>query len=194
MLALITVPTVDVLTLNDAKEHLRVDADDDNALISGLIGAVVGMLDPAAGGWLGRALRPQTWELRLYGFPCEEIALPYPPLISIVSVKYDDTAGVERTLAVTTGYRILNSGGLGKVLLAPPYNTAWPATRDDRETVRIRYTCGHAASPDALPAPIAAWLKLQLGKLYEQREAVIVGSDVRSLPEIDGLVWPYRVF
>jgi uncharacterized phiE125 gp8 family phage protein len=195
-LALITAPTVDVVSLVDMTAHLRVDASDDDVLIAGLVAAVAGTLDPATGGWLGRALRPQTWELRLDGFPCEEIALPYPPLIAITSVKYDDTGGTERTLAPATGYRILNAGGLGKTILAPPYGTSWPVARADRETVRIRYQCGYppTPAPDPLPAAIAAWIKLHVGKLYEQREAVIVGAPVAVLPEIDGLIWPYRVF
>lgn len=195
MLALISAPTEDVISLAEAKAHLRVDAGDDDDLIEALVRAASSVLDPASGGWLGRALRPQTWELRLPGFPSGEIVLPIPPLIAISSFKYDDSAGVEQTLAVTTGYRILSAGGLSKVMLAPPWNGTWPAARPDVESVRIRFNAGYAtADPDPLPAPIVAWIKLHLGKLYEQREAVIIGAPVAPLPDIDGLIAPYRVY
>src|SRR5690606_35307910 len=76
---LITAPTAAVVTMGEAKRHLRVDHDDDDALIGGMIAGVVEHLDPAGKGWLGRALQPQTWELRLDAFPCGPITLPYPP-------------------------------------------------------------------------------------------------------------------
>jgi uncharacterized phiE125 gp8 family phage protein len=65
---LITPPAADVLSRDEVKQHLRVDFSDDDALIDGFIAAAVNQLDPAAGGWLGRSLRPQTWELRLPSF------------------------------------------------------------------------------------------------------------------------------
>src|SRR3546814_19020975 len=57
---LVTPPTVDVVTLEEAKLHLRVDVDEDDELIKGLIAAAVGHLE----GWpglLGRVLAEQNW-------------------------------------------------------------------------------------------------------------------------------------
>src|SRR5689334_14755400 len=88
--ALITAPTDDVMTLSDCKAALGISGTSQDTLITALLAAVVGQLDPASSGWLGRALRPQTWEFRLFGFPSRGIDLPYPPLISVTSVKYDD--------------------------------------------------------------------------------------------------------
>lgn len=57
---LITAPTADVVTLADMKAYLRVDYDDEDALIAQLIAAAVAYLD-GWGGILGRCIMPQTW-------------------------------------------------------------------------------------------------------------------------------------
>lgn len=73
---------------------------------------------PPGGGWPGRALRPQTWELRFNGFPCgyqgsgyyrdfqraDRIVLRHPPTLTVDSVKYDEGDGVETTLVEDTAF------------------------------------------------------------------------------------------
>lgn len=207
---LITPPTADVLTRDEVKLHLRVDFDDDNDLIDGMILAAVGQLDPAAGGWLGRALRPQTWELQLRDFwqrDCGEpdlIVLPYPPLISIDSVTYVDGAGATQTLAAGTGYRVLGQGAICQGI-GPPCGESWPSVRADAAAVKIRFTCGYPpanaqADPpvvDRLPAAIKAWLKLYVGALYQFRENVVAGpggAPVELPAHILQMISPYRVY
>lgn len=160
---LITAPTADVVSLADCKAALGISTSGQDAMITAALAAVSQALDPATGGWLGRALRPQTWELRLSQFPCGKIDLPYPVLTEVASVKYDDQAGVEQTLDIDTGYRVFGLGGHNKAYVAPAYNQSWPSARCDREAVRIRFVCGYApavpaspgpASADMLPAPI----------------------------------------
>lgn len=60
----VTAPTVPVIDLGEAKAHLRVLHDDDDALIQGLIDAAVSWMD----GWdgvLGRCIMPQTWRMEI---------------------------------------------------------------------------------------------------------------------------------
>jgi hypothetical protein len=72
---LVAPPVSQPVTLEEAKLHLRVDHDDEDALISGLILGAVGHLD----GWrgvLGRAIMPQTWAVSV---DCAgEYQLPMP--------------------------------------------------------------------------------------------------------------------
>jgi uncharacterized phiE125 gp8 family phage protein len=153
---LITSPTDGVTTKAAVKSALGITDTSQDDMIDAALAAMVSQLDPATGGWLGRALRPQTWELRLRGFPGDcPIDLPFPPLISITSVKYDDQGGSEYTLVEGTDYRILASGSKGKQAIAPPYLQLWPIARCDYESVRIRYQCGYALTPaDTMPAAI----------------------------------------
>lgn len=183
-LYLIEPPTDDVVTLATAKAHLKVTADDQDDLIQLLIDAAVAQLDPAKNGWLGRALRPQTWEIRLDGFPCGytgcgydrnfgnhsyAIELPYPPLLVVDSVKYDDGDGVEVALTEGVGYRVIGLGGNDKSYVAPIYNGSWPTSvRCDSESVRVRFTSGYELSSgvESMPAAIRQAVLLMVKHLY----------------------------
>lgn len=186
-LILITPPDQDVVTLDEAKTQLRLNGTDQDDLIEAMISAAVNEFDPSGGGWLGRALRPQTWELRLSSFykaNCDSradtvaarmaVELPYPPLIDIVSVKYDDQSGVETTLIEGTHFRVLNSGGLGKQSIAPLYNQFWPLARHDAESVRIQFTAGYEEEddddPDMLPTPIKQAVHLAVRNIFSLGE------------------------
>lgn len=193
---LITAPTAAVVTLAEVKEQLRIDDSDlsEDRLLDAILTASVNQLDAASGGWLGRALREQTWELRLDRFPADEITLPFPPFLAITSFKYDDTAGTERTLAVTTGYRLFSEGTMGRAVLRPLYSASWPIARSDLQSVRIRYTCGYAvaagAVADQMPQPIKQAVLLMVKELYSLGERnLMLGTET-----IDGVgSWQYVV-
>ena len=160
---LITAPTVEPITVAEVKQRLGVTHSD---------------LDADFGAWItdareraeqitGRALAPQTWEKVLDAFPENEIQLPWPPLISIDSVQYIDTTGVQQTLASTV-YTLDSDSEPGWLLLA--YDQDWPETLDTANAVRVRYTCGYANAA-AVPVSIKQWLHLQVGQSYAHREA-----------------------
>jgi uncharacterized phiE125 gp8 family phage protein len=168
---LITAPSDDFVTLDEVKNILGIASSDQDAMISASISAIVEQLDPSTGGWLGRALRPQTWELRLSQFPCDEIVLPFPPVTEISSVKYDDQAGIERTLTVGDDYRVFNLNDRVRTRIVRPYNGQWPVARCDLESVRVRYTCGYASSPsDLMPQAIKNAIALGVRGLLSQSE------------------------
>jgi uncharacterized phiE125 gp8 family phage protein len=196
--ALITPPTEAVLSLAEIKAHVRVEHSDDDALLVLYLNAAVALIDPAAGGWLGRALRPQTWEYRLDGFPCWSIELPYPPLINVISVKYDDVNGVEQTLIESTHFRVLGKGApLARQSIEPLWGGAWPVARCQAESVRIRYQCGYPLAPsDAIPAVIRQWLLLKIGAFYANREQFAIGGAMAvSLPDhVEQMINSVRVY
>jgi len=72
-----TPPATLPVSLTEAKLHLRVDHDDEDLLIEGLIGAATDHLD----GWtgiLGRCLEEQEWRQDFDGF--ENFRLPLYPV------------------------------------------------------------------------------------------------------------------
>lgn len=184
-LHLITAPTAEVVTLAEAKRHLRQSGNDYDDLIRALISSAVAQIDPASNGWLGRAIRPQTWELRYPGFPYDvygsgysrnyriynRIELSYPPTISVDSVRYYDGDGVDTTMVVDTDYRVLG-GGNQKTYIAPVYNETWPSNvRCDDESVRVRFTCGYESTPaDNLPPQIKQAVLLAVRDLWSLGE------------------------
>src|SRR2546430_1116586 len=69
---LIEAPDQDVISLADCKAAIGIVDDSQDSAIQIAIRAVSDALDPASLGWLGRALRRQTWELQLESFHAEE--------------------------------------------------------------------------------------------------------------------------
>lgn len=182
---LITAPTKEPVTLQEAKDHLRVAADDDDSIISEQIVSARMWVE----GYLRRALFTQTWELYLNEFP-DCIELPYPPLQSVTWVKYIDSDGVEQTLA-TTEYSVHDQNE--PALIVEAYSKTWPSIRDELNAVAVRYDAGWDNVAN-IPSPIKAAILLLIGHLYEHREHAIAGVQVHELPfSIPNLLFPYRV-
>lgn len=171
---LITPPADAVVTLAEAKAILGITGTASDDLLTAMIGAGTNQLDAASSGWLGRALRPQTWELRLCRFPPPRraIRLPYPPVTEIVSAKYDDANGDEQTLVENTDYRVIGLGDDWRTIIRPVYNGSWPAARYDDESVRIRYIAGYAGSPDPMPESIKTAIALMAQHMRTTSEGV----------------------
>jgi len=78
---LVTPPADPVVSLSDLKDHLRIDADDENDLIKALEQAAVAHLD----GWsgiLGRAIMPQEWSQDFAPGEPVRCALPNADILS----------------------------------------------------------------------------------------------------------------
>lgn len=193
VVVVITPPTVPLVSVDEARRHLRVDHAADDTFITSLVETVRSWLDAPAG-WLGRALLKQTLELRFDGFVgCHEMPLPFPPTISIASVKYDDTDGVEQTLDPLS-YRMVG-GGVGKSYLVPVYNALWPRTRWQAEAVRIRYDAGYGTTADKVPDAIRHAALLLIGHFYEHREEVVSDGHPVVMPTAsDALLSPFRIW
>lgn len=186
-LTLVTPPIGEPVTLADAKAHLRVDGTDDDALITALITSARRQAEHLT----GRALLTQSWKLTLEAFPADSLDLPYPPLQSVGSISFLDSAGVRQTLAVAD-YQTITDEMVGRVV--PAYGKCWPACRVVPGAVEVEFTVGYGLAA-AVPQDITAWMLLAIGTLYMQRETVIVGSAVGELPRAfwDGLLDPYRI-
>lgn len=191
---LTTAPSAEPLATDDtpsakynAKDHLRVDASDDDDLIAQLIVAVRRHAEQV----LSRALITQTWTAYYDAFPAE-IELPMPPLQSVTSVKYVDTSGSEQTVSADD-YTVDTDREPGRIV--PAYGESWPATRDQINAVYVKYVCGYGDLASDVPDDIVAALKLLLGHYYEHREGVIVGTIASELPSSARvLLAPYRIF
>lgn len=191
---LITPPAVEPITLAEAKAHLRVDHDDEDALIAGLIAAARVSCEQ----WTARAFVTQTWELVLDEFPVNEIFIPKPPLQSVDSIVYDDPAGLVQVLAASE-YEVDTASQPGWVV---PSTAGWPAVFEGINAVRIRYVAGYPPGTNSpvdlaenVPQSLKAAILLHAAQLYQNREDVVVGVSVAPLPVggVDNLLRQFRV-
>jgi uncharacterized phiE125 gp8 family phage protein len=173
-LVLLTPPESHPVSLADAKLHVRCDAAEDDALLSGLI--------TAATRWCEKRLDQQfmeaEWALVLDCFPrmCGRvIELPRGPLVSVDAVKYYDAANDLQTLS-DTKYDVDTSSRPGRI--APVYGESWPITRPRIGAVQIEFTAGHGDADD-VPQTIKQAILLLVGHWYAHREAV--GTVTRSV-------------
>lgn len=182
----ITAASVEPVSLAEARLHIKADDDTtEDALISVWITAA----REAAEHYTGRALAPQTLEMALDCFPeyeDDEILLAMPPVASITSVKYTDTAGVEQTIA-GSAYALSLYGESRR--LAPTFGNYWPSTQDIPDAVRIRYVTGYESCPKAAKAAIL----LMVAWLNENRGDTIQPDDIQP-PAAKSLLGTLKIY
>jgi uncharacterized phiE125 gp8 family phage protein len=188
-LKLISPPSEEPITASEAKASpsMRVSTATDDTAIAGLITTARKMAET----YTLHALVTQTWELVLDGFPTGGIVVPMPPLQSVTSIKYIDTDGDETTLSALL-YAVDDDSIPG--LITPAYGETWPTdVRDQVNAVRVRYVAGFGDEAD-VPQDIKTWIKMRVGTLYDNSQAVVVGQTVTSIPRdfVDGLLDDYR--
>lgn len=148
-LYLVTAPTDLPVTLQEAKDHLRVDGTADEVRIGRLISSAVTMLD-APTGLLGGCIVTQTWKMTLRAFPYR-IEVPLPPLQSVDSVKYIAADGTLTTID-SANYQVAGLGTRQKASIVPVWGYSWPCAKSQPEAVVIQFTAGYAVAD--VPEPI----------------------------------------
>jgi len=174
-----------IMTTAEAKAHLRVFHDDDDAYIDGLIEATGDHLF-GENSWIGRTFAGATWELTFSSFPAGCVTIPKPPLVSVDNVFYVPAAGGSEVELV--GFRTLDVGVRDGGYILPAKGEAWPATDGEPGSVRIEFTAGYTE----LPASIRQAALLMIGHWYENREAA-TEAKLSDMPmAVDALLMPCR--
>jgi len=175
-------PAAPVISLAEAKRHLRVLHDDDDDDITELVEVATAAIEGPNG--IGVALTPQTWRLSLDHFPCE-IVIPLGPVTSISSIAYTGVDGNSAT--VSTWRADLDQQ---PVRVWPARDAVWPSLLCEPGAVKVTFVCGHTATP----ADLKAAIKLLVGHFYEHREAVTTDLKAVDLPMgVDAILNRYRV-
>lgn len=183
-------PTVEPITLPEAKEHLRVLTSDDDSYISSLIKPTRKKVEYD----LRRALITQTWIMYLDDFPVggNLIRIPYPPLQEISSIKYYDTANVQQTWSSDEYEEDIYSEP-ARVGLVSGY--PWPSTYDRLNAIEITFVAGYGDAATDVPGTIIQAMKFLLAHYYENREATTDGRPITSVKmAYENLIWTERAW
>ena len=181
-LTLVTGPTREPVTLEEAKDHIRisttVSATEDTQLLS-----FISVARDYCERYQNRAYIDQTWKLVFDTWPTSDvIEVPLPPLQSATAVNYYGTGGTSNSMT-TSSYIVDTDSEPGRVALG--YGEVWPGeTLRPINGVTVQFICGYGSVASAVPSGVKTAIKLIVGDLYEHRE----DSDIKELIEV-----PYGV-
>lgn len=177
-------PASEPITLDEAKDHLRVDHVDEDSLITALIIAARRYVEQIC----NRALMTQTIRAKFDSFPHydQSIMLPQSPVQSIDSVKYIDNEGVLQTVSASD---YVLDGTSQPARLDTAYNATWPPARYENNAVQIEYVAGSATVTEDIKHAI----KLVVGSFYMNREAECFQQMHKPNLSIDALLAPYKL-
>jgi uncharacterized phiE125 gp8 family phage protein len=189
---LVTAPSVEPLTLTEAKLYLRVDQSTEDNLISGMVVAARQWVET----YTRRALVTQTWDFRYESFmdTRQPLILPKAPLQSVTSITYLDEDGVSQTLASSNySVRTLSGATAGRGYIELNDDVSLPSLYTDAlAPVTVRAVCGYGAAA-AVPDGIKMAIYLMLGDLYEQRQETMMSVSSKTKTTIERLLGPYRL-
>jgi uncharacterized phiE125 gp8 family phage protein len=178
-LTLVTPPTVEPISTDEAINYMRLDTPDaaDLSFITGLIKSARKYCEDLQ----HRAYITQTWEMSLSKFPvaCNDrlndvqksavIEIPMGNLQTVDSVKYTDSANVVHTLVENTDYIVSLRGILGRI--SPPYNGYWPTSQlAPLDPIVIKFTCGYGLAV-AVPDTAKQAMYMLIDYWYNNRDA-----------------------
>lgn len=200
---LITPPAAEPVSLAEAKLHLRVDFDEDDALIQALISAA----RQAAEMLTQRQLITARWRMVLDSFPGPSlmgvpagqtftlpghaILLTKSPVASVVEICYLDLAGVSQFMP-SAHYTVDKACEPARI--TPVFGQIWPVALPQIGAVSVTFDAGYGSAAD-VPEGLKSWIKLRLGSLYAHREEVasMARGRIDPLSFVDGLLDPYKV-
>lgn len=170
-----------VLSPEEAKRHLRVDGDEEDLLIAGLIMAAEDHIERST----GLVLEQRTVVEVIQGFGGKIRAWP---VSGIDSLAYVDGAGRDQIVSADS-FRL--TAAVRPARLA---NTSapWPILGRLNGTVTVTMTAGFE-HPSDVPAGVIQAIKMIVGHFYRNREAVVVaGTPVQVPMAVDMLLEPHR--
>lgn len=151
-LDLITPPSQEPVSLEEAKLALRVDGDADDAHIQSLIKAARVMAEE----YVRRAFVTQTWQLQYDLYAPSVVALPRGPVKEVSFVKVITSDWTETIVAPESYY--LSAGQESLIFDAAPMG----------QIVQVQYVSGYGEPAD-VPEPIRQGILAHVVGMYENR-------------------------
>jgi hypothetical protein len=201
-------PAIEPVSLDELKLQCRIDAADEDLLLTDLGKAARELLETDT----RRAFISRQFQLVADQFPYwgqldrqsiertsqatgvfygGGILLRRCPVVSVDTFQYIDTTGVLQTLANdNTKFLVDLISEPGRIY--PAYGVAWPISRWQNNALQITFTAGYGAAATAVPARAKAAIKLLASHWYWHRESVgVVGEEIAQGYRacVDSLRW-----
>jgi uncharacterized phiE125 gp8 family phage protein len=175
-------PLAEPVTLADLKAHLRIDTNDEDAVLEGLIRVARAHLEAAT----GAALSPQGYRLLLDDWPrTGVIQLMRTPVQTVDAVRVYDSDGVAQDVALT-GMLLDATARPARLVLKDRPSPAQPING-----IEIEFTAGFGA-PTEIPPELTRAILVHAAHLYEFRGAVSPDMQPAAVPlGYDRLIAPW---
>jgi uncharacterized phiE125 gp8 family phage protein len=181
---LLAPPAIEPVTLDEARDYLRLDSEDEDELLASLISAARHLVEAAS----GQMLIHQTWRLSLNAWPVMgRLRLPIEPLDAIMAARVLDGEGAAREIDLDA--LAIDAGARPPAILAIG---ALPQPGRKLNGIEIDVRVGHgAAAADVPPQLRLAVLKL-VAHWFENR-GDMTGERISAMPgEVTALTAPWR--
>lgn len=181
--ATIEPPAAEPLTLSEVKAHLRIDHDDEDALLAGLARAAREHLEAVTG------LRLITCGMRLYLDDWPEagwLELARGPVQAIDEIRVFDAGGEEVSLDLS-GMLLDGSRRPSRLWLRER-----PLPGQRLNGIEIDFTAGFGESGADVPDTLRRAMLIHVAQMYEFRGAVPLAMQPAAVPEgYDRLIAPF---
>ena len=175
-------PINEVVSLEKAKEFMRVLEDDQNDVISSMILSATDY----ASNYTNRQFITATYELYTEIFK-QDMQLPKNPIQSITSVEYMDENGVYQPM---TDFYVYGENGVSKI-----HFEDMPTHKEHKNAIRITFVAGYGDNSTDVPSAIISFILVMTSTLYENREQYVVGVSIDTManPILDKMLMMYKV-
>ncbi|QDK32676.1 head-tail connector protein [Sphingomonas sp. IC081] len=168
-------PTSTVVSLSEARDHLRVSHSLDDAYIERLIAAATAVIEGPNGA--GIPLQPTKWVLTMDCLP-RHFDIDLCPVMSVERI----TLGGE--IVSKLAYRVDLDSTPARV------EVAFPSVRRELGNVKVEFTAGFTA----IPADLRHAVLMLISHFYENREAVSA-ADLKDVPfAVSSIISRYRAY
>jgi len=166
-LSIKTASTFEPVSLQEAKDRLRVSNSEEDDLITSMIQGATKWAEHN----LNWKLCTQTWTYYLDCWPGDIIRMPYPPLQTLTSIKYYNGSNVLTALVEDTDYRVDSNSYPARIEVI----NGWPSLYDRLNPIEIEFICGFE-NPSDIDQDIKDALFLRIADLYEHRQNSYAGG------------------
>ena len=202
-----TPPSLEPVTVAEAKNLLRIDDVNDDTLIASMITAI----RQRAEEWTGRSFLTQTWTLWLDDFYFRAgnrtkslngrvIVIPRPPMQSVIFIKTYDTEN-SASIFDSSNYFVDAAPSPGRIALNE--NSSWPTALRKFSSVEVEFIAGYGSTvsdvSEGIKQGMLQWIKLlsaNKSKLYESDESTsgLLEMNQIPIPPLVRMLWePYRL-
>jgi len=190
-----TQPTVEPVSLADAKKHLRVDSTAEDDLIASLISTARAWCED----YTDRTFVQTRWTMRIDSFygevgspvqfglkadgnniegrqgtvPNLDVELPRPPMMqsgtaTAVVITYTPNAGASTATLAATEYRVDRQATPG--VCRPLYGQTWPSHLVDQNSTTVTWWAGYSADGTGVPPAARSAILMLMAHLWRNRE------------------------